>query len=681
MGWKQGIQATQPYGDMMATQPSILHIARKVVQAHPSRVLGAACVLLLGDFLLRLVFLAYNAGNWEYAGGDIPVALLVGLRFDLATLAIFNGWALLLMALPLRIVARRLRAWALVLLLAHLPVYVLNGIDVIYFGFASKRLSHELFSGGKDLAHFRWSDFLPYWWLVLLVLVMMGMQYWVLRRVVLRTSMEPLPVKGRRKYFHMAGRWGTTLVMGGGLFLGFRGGLQTRPLRPANAFVTSSVFLGNVSLNSAYTVAQSIEIGNEPDVELMPMHEAIALSRELVRNDFDGPFVSDEYPLLRQTRFLEPERRYNVVILIVESLNASKMGCIQGLSLVESLTPNLDTLARHGRLFTNFHSNGARSVQSLPAILNSTPDLFERPLIGSSFETNRHYGIGNMLAARGYHTSFVCGGPNGTMGFDSFSRVSGFQHYYGRNEYPGDASIACSWGLHDRGVLEWLAGLQEGFPEPFLNAWFSISNHHPFALPADCPAEISHSNLSAMDKTVRYTDWALGQYFKQVMQQPWSNNTVFILTGDHCFYLEDEQDRCEVETFHVPLLLLGPGVEAGVDDRVGSHVSIMPTLMEVLRLHTTYAGVGVSLLSQQHNPFSLTSLVGILALGREGMYVSSNLEAIPTAYRYLDRKWVFAEDLKTGSVGASMHQSLKAVYQVCSYMRKYNKQNMVRMED
>jgi phosphoglycerol transferase MdoB-like AlkP superfamily enzyme len=642
-----------------------------------SSAIRAVLVLLMGDFLLRVVFFWYNRGaGWDYEGRDVPLSLLVGVRFDLATIAILNGWVLLWMALPLSFVVRRIRQLNLLLVIIHLPVLLLNATDVVYFGFSGKRLSHEFFTGGKDLANFSVTDLLPYWWLLLLVFSLSWGEFWLLNRTTKGLQLRS------GNFWVQVRKWAAPVLMVGLLLLAFRGGFQRRPMRPANAFATSSLFLGNVSLNSAYTVIQSLEIGNEPDVELMPMAEAVEASRELVRNDFDGPFKSEDYPLLRDTHFDGPERRLNVVILIIESLNASKIGCIRGQPLTESLTPHLDTLARHGRVYTNFYSNGSRSVQSLPAIFNSTPDLFERPVIGSSFETNQIWGIGNMLKSRGYHTSFVCGGHNGTMGFDSYSMVSGFDHYYGRNQYPGDASISGNWGIHDHSTLSWLADLQDAFPQPFLNAWFSISNHHPFDLPADCPAQIAQSGISPMDKTVRYTDWAVGQYFRRIAKTAWAANTVFVITGDHCFYFADDPDRGDVQNFHVPLFLIAPGLRPGMADRVGSHISILPTLIELLRLRTAYAGVGVSMFSQRNEPFSLASVMGILSLSRKRDYLSTTLEKILGCYQYVDGKWVGSDALRQSPEGQSLLHSLRAIYQVCSWMRKHNRQNLMKgMED
>ncbi|MBP6640850.1 MAG: hypothetical protein KA293_11190, partial [Bacteroidia bacterium] len=127
------------------------------------RVLG---MVMLCNLLLRMVFFFYNAGSgWSYEISDVPKAIFVGIRFDLATFSIFNGILLLLMLLPWRGILRGRKLLNFLFVLMNLPVLLLNGIDVVYFGFAGKRLSHELFTGGKDLTNFGLVELLPYWWL------------------------------------------------------------------------------------------------------------------------------------------------------------------------------------------------------------------------------------------------------------------------------------------------------------------------------------------------------------------------------------------------------------------------------------------------------------------------------------------------------------------------------------
>ncbi|MEM7038180.1 MAG: sulfatase-like hydrolase/transferase, partial [Bacteroidota bacterium] len=467
--------------------------------------LTAALVMLAANFLFRFIFFLYNIGTAEpLTFTKVFHAFWVGIRFDLATIAICSGWILLISALPLGIF-RKKRAHSItifLLIFTQVPVLLINGLDVVYYGFSSKRLTHELFTSKGDAGAFTIHEMIPYWWLFLIFFITLYVMTRLLKRSASVQRSRMLSEKGGGIH-----QWLMVLIFAGILFVAFRGGLQRRPLRPAMAFSTSSLFLGNVGLNSAYTVISCIDIGKEKPMNIVNQAEAVKEVRAHFHNEFDGPYVSEEYPLVRRAEFEGPEQHYNVVVLIIESLNAAKTGILTGKNPQESLTPNFDTLTKHGLLFSNYYSNASRSVEALPAILNSIPDIFRRPLIGSTYETNATWGIGNILESRNYHTSFFCGGPNGTMGFDHYSAISGFSHYFGKNEFPHDKTgLEGNWGLHDNPIMQW-KGEEEGqFPEPFLSTFFSISNHHPFKIPGDCPEFIRRSDISDMEKTIMYTD-------------------------------------------------------------------------------------------------------------------------------------------------------------------------------
>jgi uncharacterized sulfatase len=627
--------------------------------------------MLAVQFALRLVFWVYNHGSADsYTWSQALWALGVGMRFDLATTCMVAGIPLMLLGLPIPLF-RRPRAQKVftgLLMGMILLVGLANCIDVVYYGFAAKRLTHELFTTGSDLSNFGLSEILPYVWLLALWAALGWLFFRVCRRAF--SSAEQQVLQTEIKPFK---QWPGALLFTGLLFLGMRGGWQLRPLRPADAFVTPSFFLGNVALNSGYTILSSIDIGQEIPVEFMPAPLAHAKARTWYRNDFDSEFVSDEFPLVRKANFPGPERKLNVVLLIMESLNASKVGAIQKLPLSRSLTPNLDTLANHGRLYTYFYSNGSRSVESLPALFNSIPELFDRPTIGSSYETNRNWGIGNILSARGYHNSFFCGGENGTMGFDSYSRVSGIPHYFGKDEFPNPGtSNTGNWGVHDGPFSAWMAQMQSDFPQPFLSVWFSISNHFPFAQPADCPPHFSNRGLSPNDLTLMYADHALGQYFQAVSKQAWADSTLFIITGDHCFYGQNDAPRPFMDNFHVPLLMIGPGVKPGLDSTLGSHLNLLPTLIELLRLDTYHASAGVSLLSKQQPTSVLNHLMGVLSFTTGDESYATNFESPQPCLKLKNGKWESNPDLAKQK-GTAYDSVLKAIFQVCQYNRIHNK--------
>lgn len=67
-----------------------------------------------------------------------------------------------------------------------------------------------------------------------------------------------------------------------------------------------------------------------------------------------------------------------------------------------------------------------------------------------------------------------------------------------------------------------------------------------------------------------------------------------MITGDHTFHAARNDF---VAGFHVPLLILGPGLPASRDTRTAGHVDILPTLLDLLGIPSEHAAMGRSLLA------------------------------------------------------------------------------------
>jgi phosphoglycerol transferase MdoB-like AlkP superfamily enzyme len=227
--------------------------------------------------------------------------------------------------------------------------------------------------------------------------------------------------------------------------------------------------------------------------------------------------------------------------------------------------------------------------------------------------------------------------------------------------------------VHDLPFLNWIGDMHSSFPQPFMSVWFSISNHFPFEIPADCPEAIRSRPISNNDKTIRYADHALGAYFKKVRNEPWFANTVFLITGDHCFYAADAPGRAMMTNFQVPLLILGPGVSPGRESRLGCHLNVPPTLIELLRLDTYHANAGVSLFSQTNDPIALNNLMGVVTLATDTISYSTNFEQRQPCFAGKNGAWTRAEWLETGEQAKALEHKMKALYQVCNNVRIENK--------
>lgn len=638
-------------------------------------IFAVVITLLVLNFLLRLAFLLYNTAQARaMEWGEIFVTFIIGIRFDLATIFLFNGFLFVILAAPLSI--NRMRATYRIsnifILVVNLPILLVNAIDIVYFSFAEKRLTHELYTTkGGDLMNFN-LDVLKDWWYLFLGFLTLIFLFAKLLNLFTNRNLERLRHNGfspKARYWAMAG------MVALFIFIGARGGIQRKPLNSAMAFVDPNLFVGKAGLNSAYTIISSIGFSKEEPLSFMPQPEAMEITRSMIHNDFDGPFVNDSFPLVRKANFEGPELRHNVVILIIESFNAAQIGCINGAEPGKSLTPNLDSLAQRGLLLTHYYSNASRSVESLPAILNSLPDVFRRPAISTPYLYSKTWGIGNILSTKGYETAFFCGGPNGTLGFDKYSGICGLQHYYGKDEYPfGERDYDGLWGCYDEPFLQWVGEMQDSMPKPFLSAWFSISNHHPFVLPKSGVEEIAALDATDMEKTHAYTDRAIGNYFKKVQQYDWFKDTYFIITGDHCFHEMSHPEYNSMDYFHVPFLIIGPGIDPGVDARPANHLNVVPTLIDLLRLDTYHASLGVSLFNCERQPFVINNQMGVFTLANQSYAYTTNFEQYHKLLKMEGGNWGLIADPagKDGMQANELDHRLRAVFQTIHNARISN---------
>ena len=108
------------------------------------------------------------------------------------------------------------------------------------------------------------------------------------------------------------------------------------------------------------------------------------------------------------------------------------------------------------------------------------------------------------------------------------------------------------------------------------------SNHRPFTYPAG-RIRIPNDSKSRAGG-VLYSDYSLGRFFAEAARQPWFENTIFLVTADHC---ASSAGRTEIplQKYHIPALILAPGlIEPGVVDGIVSQIDLMPTLLSLLNM-------------------------------------------------------------------------------------------------
>ena len=274
-----------------------------------------------------------------------------------------------------------------------------------------------------------------------------------------------------------------------------------------------------------------------------------------------------------------PEIRRNIVLVTIESMSASYM---ERFGNTESITPVLDSLYRLGMAFDRVYATGNRTVRGLEAVTLSLPPCPGQSIIKRPNNAGM-YSTGALLREKGYNVTYFYGGNSYFDNMETFFSGNGYDIVDQKNYSPEEITFANIWGVCDedayRKVIRTL-GEQSQDGKPFFAHVMTVSNHRPFTYPAGKIRIPNDSKTRAGG--VLYTDYALGQFLAEASKQPWFDNTIFLITADHC---ASSAGRTEIplHKYHIPALIFAPGFVAPQQiEGIVSQIDLMPTLLSLL---------------------------------------------------------------------------------------------------
>lgn len=564
--------------------------------AHLRFTFASALALLALFALLRLGLLLFN----RELIGSTPLASFVeafgnGLRFDLR-LTVYILLPLLLGVLSMRVMAARglLRLWLSVC--ASLTI-LLGLIELNFYREFHQRLNSLVFQYLQEdpatVLSMLWHGFpvlqlLASWGVA--SAAMYALFGWLERLTRGAPAVREAGARRRGSTWYTRTAVFTLLVLVS--VVAARGTLrQGPPLRWGDAFTTESMFANHLGLNATLSLydAAKHRFSSHRDNSwkaTLPAEQAQAITRELLLTGNDRLVDAELAPVRRD--FQPPADGQlavrNVVVILMESFAGRYVGA---LGSADGITPNFDRLVGEGLLFERFFANGTHTHQGMFASMACFPNLpgFEY-LMQTPEGGHRFSGLPQLLGARAFDDVYVY---NGDFAWDNqagFFGNQGMKRFVGRNDYVNPMVSDPTWGVSDQDMFtraaEELGKLDNG--APFYALLQTLSNHTPYALPEQLPvaAVEGHGALDQHLTAMRYSDWALGQFFDKVRNQPWFKQTLFVVVGDHGFGAPEEVTEMDLLRFHVPLLLIAPGVTERFGSRrevVGTQVDVVPTIM------------------------------------------------------------------------------------------------------
>ena len=567
--------------------------------------LGNLAIAFVLYFLARIIYLLVNYSYFEQGltFSHLMEMLEGGVVFDTSAILVTNIPYIVLMLLPWHRKEnksyKQVCKWVFIII--NGLALAINLCDAVYFRYTMRRTTTTVFgefSNEGNLGSIFLTETFHHFYLVLLFALLM----WGAWKLYVKTRLE---WKRLHPWPYALTVLLSLVAFAPFVVAGIRGGFTTavRPITISNAnqYVNRPIEAALV-LNTPFSLYRTIGKA----VFVVPDYYADEKEMEAIYSPMHDPSQIILPGDSCQTS-LSGFSKKNVVVLIVESFGREYIGALNKTlenGRYKGYTPCVDSLIAKSVTFSHSYCNGRKSIDGMPSILSSIP-MFVEPFFLTPASMNHVSGIASILAAEGYQTAFFHGAQRGSMGFQAFSRATGFQEYYGREDYDadtrfgGDQDFDGMWAIWDEPFLQYYATKMSEMKEPFMTAVFTASSHHPYVIPEKYKEQYPEEGI-IIHKCIRYTDMAIGKFFEKASREPWFNNTIFVFTSDHTNLSDHDFYQTDLGGFCSPIIIYEPGNaerQPEIQDKIAQQIDILPTVMGMLHYQKPYFGFGIDVLN------------------------------------------------------------------------------------
>ena len=633
-----------------------------------------ACNLLLAYAVYFLARIIYLTINYSYFYQDLTLVHLfellgAGLVFDTSAILVTNIPYIVLMLLPWhgkeRPAYQQFCRWVFVIV--NSLALAINLIDACYFRFTMRRTTTTVFSefaNEQNLGSIFFTETLNHLYLVFLF----AFVAWGLYRLARYSTLR-----------HDSLRWWHYDVA------------MLLSLAFVAPFVVAGIRGGFATAVRPITISNANQYVNRPIEAALVLNTPFSLYRTIGKDVFSVPdyFASEQEleayysPVHRPASGIMDKK--NVVVLIVESFGREYIGALNPClddSQYKGYTPCIDSLIARSITFSHTYCNGRKSIDGMPSILSSIP-MFIEPFFLTPASMNHVGGLASILGGEGYQTAFFHGAQRGSMGFQAFARSTGFKDYYGREDFSsdkrfgGEQEFDGTWAIWDEPFLQYYCAKMSEMKEPFMTAVFTASSHHPYVVPEKYRERFPEEGIE-IHKCIRYTDMALGEFFRSASRQPWFKNTIFVLTSDHTNLSDHDYYQTDLGGFCSPIIIYEPGItdlQPAVQDKIAQQIDILPTVLGMLHYPKPYFAFGIDVLNTPaEDTWAVNYLNGIYQYVKHGHVLQFDGQRTRAVYALTDSL------MKHNLVGncpdqESMEHELKAIIQ--QYMARMTQDRLL----
>jgi phosphoglycerol transferase MdoB-like AlkP superfamily enzyme len=373
-----------------------------------------------------------------------------------------------------------------------------------------------------------------------------------------------------------------------------------------------------------------------------------------------------------------PEIKKNLVLITIESYSAEFLK-IYGNE--QNITPFLDSLSTKSLLFSNLYAVGNRTVRGLESVTMCIPPTAGESVVKRKDNKDK-FTTGSVFAKKGYQVKYIYGGDAYFDNMEDFFSGNGYGIVDKKTFSLNEITFSNVWGVCDEDLYKKAINTmnQEAkLGKPFFNHIMTVSNHRPFTYPEGKIDIPSHSK--SREGGVKYTDYAMKQFFKMAQQQPWFKNTVFVIVADHCASSSGKTEL-PLDKYRIPAMIYSPAfIEPKVCNTLMSQIDVMPTTLGLLNFSYNTKFYGQDILKPNYKPRALIATYQDLGLIKDNVLTilspkqkvkQFELKVIPNPKLQLDFQIMYEEKLIKNERLDLINETI-SYYQTASQMLKEKK--------
>jgi phosphoglycerol transferase MdoB-like AlkP superfamily enzyme len=344
--------------------------------------------------------------------------------------------------------------------------------------------------------------------------------------------------------------------------------------------IANNNYLSEISKNGLYNLFSAFRHNSieYPDFyQIKDKKEAVEELFEYIKERNHG---INSQNLSRLIQASGPKHDYNVFLIPIESLSAEYFTIKYE---DKPITPVLNALIKKSMYFSKVYATGTRTIRGLEAITLSTPPIPGQSIIRRENNENL-FSIASILKQESYDIKFIYGGYGYFDNMNYFFSKNNFQ-IIDRNTIPqNEISFSNAWGIADEDLYAQAikqADASFASNKKFFSLIMTTSNHRPYTYP---DGKIDIPSKSNRQGGVKYSDYALGEFLKAAKDKPWFDNTIFVITADHCAGSAGKI-ALPPHKYHIPLIIYAPKIiKPQIINKMISQIDISPTILGLLNI-------------------------------------------------------------------------------------------------